>query len=140
MENDFKASDKLYIKRILSLADPIYLCDEFGYIKVYNTAAAELWGRDPEIGKDQYCGSLKIITPEGLDLPFENYPMAQTIKERKSIQGVEIIIVRPDGSHRYVMQYSSPIFNSSGVFDGAVNILIDVTGRKEIIETIMENY
>ena len=43
------------------LAAAIYTCDSYGYIKSYNKAAVELWGREPEIGKDLWCGSWRIF-------------------------------------------------------------------------------
>ena len=43
----------------------IYSCNMEGYITNYNAAAVELWGREPEIGKDLWCGSWKIYTTDG---------------------------------------------------------------------------
>jgi PAS domain-containing protein len=38
----------------------IYSCDKQGYITFFNQAAATLWGRQPDCGKDRWCGSWKI--------------------------------------------------------------------------------
>jgi PAS domain S-box-containing protein len=124
-------SEKQYGKIIQILPDAIYTCDESGYIKFFNRAAAELWGREPVPGKDLYCGSHKIFNKDGTGLPPENYPMAITLKESKPVDNAELTIQRPDGSFRHVLQSSTPIYNVHGQLTGAINILIDVTDKTE---------
>jgi PAS domain S-box-containing protein len=124
-------SERQYTKRIQTLSDAIYTCDEAGYIKLCNKAAVELWGREPVVGKDLYCGSWRIVDADGTDLPLESYPMAITLKENRAVDGAAITIQRPDGSFRNVLQYSSPIFTMHGRFAGAINMLVDVTGLNE---------
>src|SRR5690348_16307519 len=42
-----------HYKNILeSLPAAVYTCDKNGYITFFNRAAAELWGREPQVGKD----------------------------------------------------------------------------------------
>src|SRR5450432_370056 len=114
------------------LAAAVYTCDSRGYIKFYNKAAADLWGRQPEIGKDLLCGSWKIYEPDGITLlPLDNCPMAITLKEGRSVRGKEIIVERPDGQRRNVMPYPDPIFDSSGLVVEAVNMLVDITDLKQ---------
>jgi hypothetical protein len=64
MEFDIK-----YYKTIQGLTDAIYVCDASGYIMIYNQAAADLWGREPEIGKDLYCGSAKLMNSKNIEGP-----------------------------------------------------------------------
>lgn len=109
----------------------IYSCDAMGYITFYNSAAATLWGRSPEIGKDLWCGSWRIYDPEGNSLSLDHCPMAMTLKEKRPFYGQEIIIKRPDGSLRNVLPYPTPVFNSAGVLTGAVNTLVDITEQKK---------
>lgn len=56
---------------IQNLAAALYTCDALGYVKFYNKAAVELWGREPEIGKDLWCGSWKIYRLDGTLMPFD---------------------------------------------------------------------
>lgn len=115
-----------------SLAAAVYTCDGSGYIKFYNRAAADLWGREPEIGKDLWCGSWKIYEPDGITpLPLDSCPMAITLKEGRSVRGKEIIVERPDGQRRNVMPYPDPIFDSSGAVVEAVNMLVDISDLKQ---------
>ena len=84
------------ILKVMGVA--IYTTDADGVITYYNEAAAELWGRRPEIGVDMWCGSWKIYTTEGEYLPHDQCPMAITLKENREVRGVEAIAERPDGA------------------------------------------
>jgi PAS domain S-box-containing protein len=109
----------------------IYTCDHLGYINSYNEAAARLWGRKPVIGKELWCGSWKTLQPTGEPLLFDECPMVRALKEKRAIEGVEILIQRPDGTKRNVLPYPVPTFDSSGALTGAINTLIDVTEQRK---------
>jgi signal transduction histidine kinase len=127
--------------RILeSLAAAIYTCDRNGYIKFYNKAAADLWGRQPEIGKDLWCGSWKIYEPDGITpLPLDSCPMAIALKDGRSVRGKEIIVERPNGQRRNIMPYPDPVFDSSGAVIEAVNMLVDITDLKQKENALCES-
>ena len=120
-------TDNRYEKVIQNLHEAIYTCDESGYVKLYNKAAVELWGREPRPGKDLYCGSHKLLDKDGTELSLEKYPMAIALKQRKPITNAEVTIQRPDGSFRNILHSSTPVYDLEGQLTGAVNILIDVT-------------
>lgn len=135
-EEALKASEARYRQLVQGLNTPLYLTDEQGHITLYNKAAEELWGRIPETGKDQWSGSCKILRTDGTDLPADESPMAICIREQRAIMGEEIIVVRPDGALRNVRSHSQPIFDPSGRLTGAINMLIDITGEKNIEEAL----
>jgi PAS domain S-box-containing protein len=114
-----------------ALPAAIYTTDAEGRIMHYNGAAVALWGREPEVGKDLWCGSWRIYEPDGASLPLESCPMAVAIREGRSIRGKEIIIERPDGTRCDVLPYPDPIRDASGAVVGAVNMLVDLTDRKQ---------
>ncbi len=105
----------------------VYTCDSLGRITSYNSAAESLWGRKPEIGKDLWCGSWKIYTPDGSPMALDVCPMARTLKEGIAIEGEEILVERPDNTRIKVKNYPVPIFDNDGKLTGAVNTLIDIT-------------
>jgi PAS domain S-box-containing protein len=110
-----------------SLPVAIYTTDADGYITSYNKAAALLWGREPELGRDRWSGSWKIYNLDETPLPLEDSPTAVAIREKRSINGQQIIIQRPDGSRSYVKSHPNPIIDAAGDIKGAVNMLIDYT-------------
>ncbi|MEI2750227.1 MAG: PAS domain S-box protein, partial [Ferruginibacter sp.] len=114
-----------------NILKPVYTCDPKGYITYYNKAAANLWGRNPEKGKELWCGSWKAFHPDGTLIPNDHTPMANAVKTKQPVKGEEIIIQRPDGTYRYVRQNPSPVFDENGNFTGGINILVDITDRIE---------
>jgi PAS domain S-box-containing protein len=120
-----------YRELIQALPSAIYTCDERGRVRLYNQAAVDLWGREPELGKDLWCGSWKIYRPDGAPLPLDECPMAITLREGLAIRGQEIVIERPDGTRRHVLPHPEPIRNAEGALVGAINMLLDITDRKE---------
>lgn len=128
---DFQKNADIQRQLIETLAAAIYTCDADGCITFYNKAAVELWGREPEIGKDLWCGSWKIFRPEnGEPMALDECPMAKALKEGKSIRGEEIIVERPDGIRRNILPHPDPIFDDNGHVVAAVNMLVDITELK----------
>ena len=122
----------LYKEVLNSLPAAVYLCDAYGYVTAYNEAAVTLWGRRPEIGKDLWCGSWKILNPDGSQLPLEQCPMAVALKGRKPVTGKEIIIEQPNGKRFNILPHPRPLFDDDGVLAGAINMLVDVSQQTRL--------
>ena len=114
-----------------SLPAAIYTTDAEGHVTFFNEAAAELAGRRPELGIDQWCITWRLYRPDGTSLPHDECPMAVALKEKRVIRGLEIIAERPDGSRARVIPHPTPIFDKNGDIIGAINMLVDVTARYE---------
>ncbi len=138
-----EANVKQYRNLIQNLPEAVYTCSAEGYIQLYNNAAVKLWGRQPVAGKDLWCGFWKTFNTDGTYLPTENCPMAICLKEGMPVHGKEIMAQRPDQSYRHILPYPSPLFNAEGQLTGAINMLIDVTDKKEreiLIKKTEEKY
>jgi PAS domain S-box-containing protein len=135
-EAALRESEHRYRQLIHALPGAVYTCDARGRITLYNEAAADLWGRRPEIGKDLWCGSWRIYAPDGSPIQLDQCPMALAIREGRPVRGTEIVIERPDGSRSFVLPHPDPIRDASGTVVGAVNMLVDLTDRKEAEEAI----
>ena len=124
--------DKLkWLEQILhALPASIYTTDASGKITFYNDAAVEMWGVRPEIGCSEFCGSWKLYWPDGTPLPHDECPMAIALKEKRAIYGQEAAAERPDGTRIPFLAYPKPLFDETGELAGAVNMLVDISGRK----------
>jgi PAS domain S-box-containing protein len=108
----------------------VYITDTDGRITAYNQAAVELWGREPELGTDTWCGSAILRWPDGRLMQNDECPMAVALRERRAIRGAEAVAERPDGERVHFLAYPSPIWDEEGALVGAINTLVDITGRK----------
>ena len=124
--------DGWHLERLVqALPAAIYTTDAAGRITFFNEAAAELWGCRPEIGTSEFCGSWKLHWPDGRPMPHGECPMAVALKEQRAIRGMEAVAERPDGTLIHFVPYPSPLFDNSGTLIGAVNMLVDISNRKQ---------
>ena len=78
-------TDQIFRNFLNILPVAVYTCDKNGYITYYNECAKKIWGRQPEIGKDLWSGSIKTLTVDGNPLPLDECPMALTLKTGKEV-------------------------------------------------------
>ena len=109
----------------------LYVADVEGTITYFNKACVGLAGRTPEVGRDKWCVTWRIFTPEGDFLPHDQCPMAIAIREKRPVRDVEAVAERPDGSRVHFIPYPTPLFDGAGQFAGAVNLLLDVTEQRK---------
>ena len=119
-----------------ALPAAVYTTDAEGRITYYNEAAATLWGCRPKLGSDEWCGSWRLFWPDGTPLPHDQCPMAVAVKEKRPVRGAEAVAERPDGTRVPFIPFPTPLYDASGAFIGAVNMLLDITERKQAEEKI----
>lgn len=117
-----------------ALPAAVYTTDAEGRITAFNQAAVKFSGRTPQIGTDSWCVTWKLYWPDGTPLPHDECPMAMALKRGEPVRGYEAIAERPDGSRVHFIPYPTPLRDSSGSIIGAVNMLVDITDRKQAEE------
>jgi PAS domain S-box-containing protein len=122
--------EQYYLDILEALPVAIYTTDAAGKITYYNRAAAELAGRRPKIGSDEWCVTWRLFWPDGTPMSHAECPMAVTLKEGRPIRGQEAVAERPDGTRVPFMPYPTPLFDAAGSLVGAVNLLMDITDQK----------
>jgi PAS domain S-box-containing protein len=129
-----RESERRFRSLLEALPAAVYTTDAEGRITFYNPAAAELWGHEPTLGESEWCGSWRLYWPDGTPLPHDQCPMALALKEQRAIRGMEAVAERPDGRRVPFIPYPTPIFDHAGTLIGAVNMLVDITERKQAEE------
>jgi PAS domain S-box-containing protein len=114
----------------------VYATDAVGRITFFNRAAVALAGRTPELGKDEWCVTWRLYSPDGTPMPHDQCPMAIALKENREVRGVEILAERPDGARVPVMPFPTPLRDASGAVIGAVNLLVNLGDVKRAEEHI----
>jgi PAS domain S-box-containing protein len=115
-----------------ALPAAVYTTDAEGRVTYYNKAAADLAGREPELGSDEWCVTWRLFTPDGSPLPHDCCPMAVAIRENRAVRGAEAVLERPDGTRVPFLPYPTPLHDASGALVGAVNMLVDISDRKSV--------
>ncbi|WP_210644529.1 PAS domain S-box protein [Pseudomonas sp. Tri1] len=130
MENQVRESERHMRNLLEALPAAVYTTDAEGCITFYNRAAVELSGRTPELG-DMWCVTWKLFNNDESPLSHDECPMAVALKENRSVRGVEAIAERPDGSRVPFIPYPTPLHDAEGNLVGAINMLVDITERKQ---------
>jgi len=125
-----RESEHRFHQLLQALPAAIYTTDADGKIDFYNEAAVEFAGRRPESGR-HWCVTWRLFNPDGSPLPHDACPMAIALKEGRPVRGEEAIAERPDGTRRWFTPYPMPLRDPAGRLTGAINMLVDITERKE---------
>jgi PAS domain S-box-containing protein len=139
--NGSRAADNLVFRRLLDkLPAAAYTCDAEGLITYFNEHARDLWGRAPKLNDpaDRFCGSFKLFAMDGGRIAHDRCWMALALHENKEYNGLEIIVERPDGSRRTALAHANPFADDDGRLLGAVNVLVDISDRKDAELLLLE--
>lgn len=130
-EARLKESERRLQELLAAIPAAIYTTDEKGKINYFNEMAVEFAGRTPVLGSDEWCVSWKLYMPDGTPLPHDQCPMAVALREGRPIRGVEAVAERPDGTRVPFIPFPTPLRDSSGRIIGAINMLVDLSERKQ---------
>ena len=121
-----------YRRLLAALPVAAYTCDADGLITYFNHQAAQVWGREPEIGSplDRYCGSHKLLSVDGTAIRHEESWMAVALQTGRECHGREIVVERADGSRVSVLAHASPLHDDQDKIVGAVSVLVDISRRR----------
>ena len=132
-EKLFPKNESQFRQLLEKLPAAVYMCDADGLITYFNQHAERLWGRAPLLNDrtDRFCGSFKLYLADGTPINHERCWMALALHTGLGYNGREISIERPDGSRVTVLAHANPIRNEVGNVLGAINVLVDITDRKQ---------
>lgn len=138
-QEKLRDSEQRYRNLLEVLPAAVYTTDAEGRITYYNQQAVDLWGRRPVLNTDKWCGSALLFWPDGRPMPLDECPMALALCEGREPRNAEAVLERPDGTRVPFIPYPTLQRDASGRITGAINMLVDITERKnaEIAQRIM---
>jgi PAS domain S-box-containing protein len=134
------ASERRFRELLEALPAAVYTTDAAGRVTFYNQAAVDLAGSAPDIGGDKIGGEnagsdawrrWRLYRPDGTPLPHHESPMGITLRENRSVRGAEALAERGDGTRVPFIAYPTPLRDETGELVGAVNMLVDISERKQ---------
>ncbi len=139
LNGQLRESEARFRNLILTLPLALYTTAREGRITLFNDAAARLWGRRPEIGRDMWCGSWKIFQADETPLPTDECSTTIALRGGSAGKGVEVIVERPDKTRSWVLPYPQPLRDPSGNITGTINLLVDISERKQAEAVLRQN-
>ena len=130
-EEQLRDSERELRKLLGALPAAVYVTDAAGRITYFNAAAVELWGVRPELGRSCFCGSWKLYRADGTPMEHHECPMAVALTHKRPIRDAEAIAERPDGTRVPFIPFPTPLFDASGALTGGINMLVDISARKQ---------
>ena len=125
-----RGNDSLFAS-LSRIPAPIYATDRDGWVTFFNESCIDFAGRTPVVGEDRWCVTWKLFLEDGTFLPHDSCPMAIAIKEKRDVRGAVAVAQRPDGTRVLFSPYPTPLLDEEGEVSGAINILIDITDRRQ---------
>jgi len=123
------------------IGEGIVVTNRFGEIVGMNRAAEKLFGvsKDSNLRKNPGLLSASIFDPTTRRpvLP-PNLPFNQTITTERAVDSKEYLLKRQDGKELYIQVSTSPFFGEDSIVAGTLGILIDVTNRRRLEETLTQ--
>ncbi|CAM2800071.1 ATP-binding protein [Rariglobus hedericola] len=138
-EIQLRALEQKQAALLTALPVACYTLDENGFVSFYNEAAVQLFGRQPEIGRDRWCCAHELNYLDGTPVDKATCATAVALSEQRSIRGLEAMVIRPDGSRRWIVPHPDPLFDASGKLIGLINVVFDVTEQRAAEMTVREN-
>jgi PAS domain S-box-containing protein len=108
----------------------IYTTDAQGRLTYFNSAASRLLGQGLELGQTDWWSGWKIFLPDGTLLATHESPLSVDLKNGAAHAGKDHIAERPDGSRFWFMPYPTVLRDADGRVMGGINVLVDITDRK----------
>ena len=129
-EEKLQKSERTSRELLEALPAAIYVTDAAGRISYCNQSAVDLWGRKPKLGEDKWCDLSPFYHTDGTPMALKDCPTEIALKEGRVVRDREAIIERPDGTRIQIMPYPTPLRDDAGALVGVVNMMVDITGRK----------
>ncbi len=123
------------------IGEGIIVTNRFGEIVGMNEGSARIFGVDKDVNlhKNSAIFLSGLCNPETKKrvLP-PNLPFNQAIATKHPVEFREFLLKSPGGKESYVQISTSPIFGDDNLLSGTLGIVIDVTTRRKLEETLTQ--
>jgi PAS domain S-box-containing protein len=130
-EQRVQANERRMSELIDLLPCAVFTTDSQGRLLQFNAAAVAFSGEVPELGSDRWYRQWTLYRADGTPLPAAENPLAMVLDQGSAPRGMELVLMRPDGTHLWFVAYPTPRFDDAGQRSGALHMLLDITERRE---------
>ena len=129
--DELRTSARHFREMIEALPVAIYTTDAEGRVTHFNRPPSSCADASRCLETTNGASVGSCFVPMEHRFPTMNVPMAVALKEGRAVRGQEIIAERPDGTRAWVEPFPTPFFDESGNVAGGINMLVDITARKQ---------
>jgi PAS domain S-box-containing protein len=131
VEENLRKHERALRDLLGALPAAIFTADPEGRLTYYNQGAADLWGAEPELGKDTWWFNCRFYRADGTPMPRRECPTQIALQEGRTVRGVEAILERPDGTRIPIVPYPTALRDERGAIVGVVTMTVDISERRE---------
>src|SRR5262249_39608574 len=133
-----KRSEELFRELLGALPAAVYVTDAGGRITYCNEGAVNLWRARPKFGEDSWRDLAHFYYPEGKRMELSDCPTEIALNQGRCERGREAILERKDGTRIPIIPYPTPLRDATGATIGVVNMMIDISERRQAERTLAE--
>ncbi len=74
------------------------------------------------------------VKRDGKSIPISDLPVCEVARTGQLLHGIELEIVRADGSIANLYVYASPILDGEGKVTGCIDVMVDITDYKVLLQ------
>jgi len=130
-EDRLQESERKLSELLGALPAAIYVTDAEGHITYCNQSAVDLWGGEPDLGKDKWSDLVRFYHADGSPMALADCPTEVALKQGWIARGQEAILERKDGTRIPIIPYPTPLRDETGAIVGVVNMTVDISERKK---------
>ncbi len=138
-EEALRKSENRFKKIFDMLPIGLWIADENGKLAQGNPAGVRIWGMEPKVGQNEYGVFKARRLPSQQEIAPEDWALAHTINEGKTIVDELLEIDAFDGKKKIILNYTAPLLDSTGKVEGAIVVNQDVTERKQAEKNLKES-
>ncbi len=137
-EEASRANESLLRKVLELLPVGVWIIDKSGKIVHGNPASHSLWAGARYVGIEQYGEYKGWWVDTGKPIKGEEWAAARAINRGETNLNEEVEIECFDGTHKIILNSSTPISDDHGTIDGAIVVNQDITERKHAEQALKE--
>jgi len=115
----------------------VVVCDAQGSLLMTNPPGEEILGSQVHGDIEAPERSYTPLHVDGSPFPAEDMPLARAMELGETVENVEILVHREDGSQRTILAGAAPVRDGAGQIVSGVAVFQDITARKKL-ETALE--
>lgn len=135
-----RKSEAMFKKIFEILPIGLWIADEKGKLMQGNPAGVKIWGKEPEVGQDEYGVFKAVRLPSGEKVEPNDWALSHSVNKGITVVDEMLEIEAFDGKKKIILNYTTPLLDNNGKVEGAIVVNQDITERKRAEQALQESY